>query len=361
MALKYISASAIAGILVLALAAGAWVWFIKPTADTITANEGQRLANSAEDTRDSALKLGQSFRQVIPMPDRIAQRAPEGPAAARATTSGQTPSGSPPSPNPVQDQYQAGRDAARQFFQGPGQSGANPGAANPANPAANPAAAPAAPIAPGTNPAGPTAGANPAAANPGGSPAGSAAAAAAQEPADDPLRHRTEAGKDAYALQKELEGESGYSSRFVQEVRILEVQWQDRYNAAMDAHDEFKARVADVDQRAKEYFSSQLQLRNELHSYELRQQRDRRLANEQKIYSEWRSQVARTQATAERIRRELEDLNNEFISLGLSAAFQQFTQQHIELPASMLTLQNDINMFEQQHAKLKAEFLPDPR
>ena len=357
MAIKYISAAAIAGIMVLAIAAGAWIFLIKPTTDKITANEGQRLANSAEDTRESALKLGQSFRQAIPMPDNIAQRPPEGLAAARSTTSGQTPGGSPPSPNPVQDHYQAARDAAGELFKQPG---ANPPAAAPAAPI-NPGA-PTAPTAPGANPANPSAaaGTNPTAGTAPGAEPGSAPGAA-QEPDNDPLRHHTAAGKDAAALQKELEGENGYSSRFVQEVRILEVQWQDRYNAAMDAHDEFKARVQEVDRRAQEYFSSQIKLRNELHSYELRQQRDLRLANERKIYSEWRGQVARTQATAERIRRELEDLNNEFRSLGLSAAFQQFTQQHIELPASMLTLQKDINMFEQQHAKLKAEFLPTTR
>lgn len=342
---KYISAAALAAIVVLALGAGAWFWLIKPPVDRLTANEGEKLHAGVQDTRASARQLGASFRQLIPQTVPVSQTPDNSPAAARSTTSGQTP-GQPPPTGPTAHQYQTAREKAFQVFnQPPRNSASPPRAAAPGNPEVP------------EHPAAPAAVADSAGAAP-GTPGAAAAGAADTRPAEpDPMRHQSKAIRDAETLRRELAEKNPYASDFVREVRVIEQNWTARYNAAMDDYDDFKARIKTVDRQASDYFKVQHRLIADLHNPERAQRLRARIAREFKTYQDWRGQVRRTEATADRIRLDLEDINTEFKSLNLSAHFNQITESFINLPVSMQLLNEDLREFEKQHDKLVTEFL----
>ena len=340
---KYISAAALAAIVVLALGAGAWFWLIKPPVDRLTANEGEKLHAGVQGTRDSARQLGASFRQLIPQTVPVSATPAHSPAAARSATSGQTP-GQPPPTGPTAHQYQTAREKAFQSFnQPPRSSGSPPRATAPGNPEApaNPAA-----------PAGHAGNIDPA-----GTGTAGATAAAARPAEPDPMRHQSKAIRDAETLRRELAGKNPYASDFVREVQVIEQNWTARYNAAMDDYDDFKARIKTVDRQASEYFAVQRRLIADLHNPERARWLQARIAREFRTYQDWRGQVRKTEATADRIRLDLEDINTEFKSLNLSAHFNQITESFIDLPVSMQLLNEDLREFEKQHDKLVTEFL----
>lgn len=315
---KYITIGAVTALVFMMLAAGAWQFILKEQVNTARANEGDRLLQATEDTRTSAHRLGASLRDMIPKTAISGPANPPEPGAA------------PPAPRPAAGI--PGVDYARNAFQNP-TAILDGGVQEPQPPAAAPVPGQPAPVQP----------------------------AIQQPPATlDPNRNQAPAVVAGRAIADQIREQHPYDNAFRREVAIIQENWDSRYNTAVEAYDEFLAKINETDRLAAEYFDAQKAITDSFNNPQTRQLYRERDAYEAATYERWRAQVRETQFKATEIHLQLQDMNFQIEKLSLSAAFSSIQSQFFTLPASMRLLEEDLVQFDRQQKQIRQTFLPDP-